>query len=204
MTLDLADVGALRRAKQVQRGRARALRDALAAQARERASTAILTTLTELPQWRSAGRVLAYSSIGSEVATHALFARVLREGKTLVLPRIDKAQRRLELFQVNAIEADTELGVWGIREPRSSCMRVDDHAVDLAIVPALLFDADGFRMGYGGGYYDELLPRLGTHCWRVGVAFAVQVVTDLVHDAHDQRVDLVLTESALYRIRGAA
>jgi 5-formyltetrahydrofolate cyclo-ligase len=121
-----------------------------------------------------------------------------------VLPRINKARRRLELLQVTSIERDTDAGVWGIREARSNCPAVATDSVDLVIVPGLAFDPAGERIGYGGGYYDELLPRLAPRCWRIAPAFDVQIVALVPSAAHDQRVDLILTESAEYQIRAAA
>jgi 5-formyltetrahydrofolate cyclo-ligase len=179
----------------------RARRDALDAHARERASQLIGDKLQRLDQWRTARSVLAYSSIGSELRTAPLLAATLAQGKVLVLPRINKAQRRLDLFQVSALQHDTETGVWGILEPRAQCPAVAAESVDLVIVPGLAFDSAGGRMGYGGGYYDELLPRLRPACWRIALAFAAQMVAEVPRGTHDERVDLIITEAAEYAIR---
>ena len=191
----------LKQAKAALRLHARARRDALGASAREHASSAIVAKLFQLTQWRTARRVLAYSSIGSELQMASLLAATPAEGKILVLPRINKAQRRLDLFQVSAWERDTEAGIWGILEPRTSCPTVAAESIELVIVPGLAFDPSGGRMGYGGGYYDELLPRLAPSCWRIALAFDAQVVPAVPCDPNDQRVDLIITESAEHAVR---
>lgn len=191
----------LKELKAALRLQVRARRDALDAHTHARVSNTIIDKLLSHEKWHLARSVLAYSSIGSELQTAPLLEATLAQGKALVLPRINKAQRRLDLFQVNALQRDTEAGVWGILEPRVQCPAVAAENVDLVIVPGLAFDLAGGRMGYGGGYYDELLPRLNQHCWRVALAFAAQIVAEVPREAHDECVDLLITEAGEYAIR---
>jgi 5-formyltetrahydrofolate cyclo-ligase len=71
---------------------------------------------------------------------------------------------------------------------------VDPVALDVVVVPGLAFTADGRRLGQGGGHYDRFLPRLRPDCVTVGVGFAEQLVDDLPTEAHDVRLDLVVTD----------
>jgi 5-formyltetrahydrofolate cyclo-ligase len=195
------DPAPLKHAKGGLRAQMRARRDALEARWRASASAAIVAKLLRLKPWGAARCVLAYSSIGSELQMAPLLATTLAQGKRLLLPRINQTQHCLDLYRVSDMQRDTQAGVWGIREPHASGTQVSAGDVDLVIVPGLAFDPTGNRMGYGGGYYDQLLPRLDSRCWRIALAFDTQVVAEVPHGANDQRVDLIITEAAEYAIR---
>ncbi|MFO1206734.1 MAG: 5-formyltetrahydrofolate cyclo-ligase [Burkholderiales bacterium] len=123
----------------------------------------------------------------------------LADGKWLVLPRVNCGERRFDLFAVSDLEAELAPGVWGILEVER-CATVAATAVDFVLVPGLGFDGDGGRLGYGGGFYDRLLVAMTT-ATRVAAAFSAQVVDAVPMTAHDQRVELVVTEDGLLRSR---
>ena len=80
----------------------------------------------------------------------------------------------------------------------SHCPLVAPEAIDLAIIPGVAFDPEtGVRLGRGGGYYDRLLASPGFRAVTVGACFDLQLVAGLPAEEHDQRVDLVVSESAL-------
>jgi 5-formyltetrahydrofolate cyclo-ligase len=112
----------------------------------------------------------------------------------LLLPRIDKVRRRLDLYRVQDVDVDLTAGVWGIREPAAHCALADASSVEFMLVPGVAFTARGERLGYGGGYYDRLLAGIGDAVPRVAAAFSVQVVETLPLAAHDRRVHMVVTE----------
>jgi 5-formyltetrahydrofolate cyclo-ligase len=89
-----------------------------------------------------------------------------------------------------------EPGSFGIPEPFSHWPKARP---DLLLVPLLAFDADGHRLGYGGGFYDRTLALLKVPA--IGIAYAGQEVTVLPHDSHDAVLDAVLTERGLTRFR---
>lgn len=144
--------------------------------------------------------MLAYLSFGQEVSTAGVITWLQGRGCALVLPRIDRAAHRLELYRVRDTTLDTVPGVWGIREPDPSrCPPADLNDIELIIVPGVAFTPAGDRLGYGGGYYDELLARWQRPPPRVAAAFDLQVVGELPIASHDQPVDVIVTPSALFR-----
>ena len=177
-----------------------ARRDALDPAERMRRSSAALDRVQGLAAFRQARVALGYASFGSEIDTRGWLDGVLAGGRALVLPRIDRAARRLTLHRVRDLRADLVPGVWGIAEPDPSRCRTASLAeIDFVLVPGLVFDPEGGRLGYGAGYYDRLLgawpaplPPL------VSAAFDVQVVPSVPVLATDHRVDLVVTESRIY------
>jgi 5-formyltetrahydrofolate cyclo-ligase len=178
-------------------------RDALDPAERARRSSVVLERVLRLPAFRQARVVLGYASFGSELDTHPFLRTVLTGRRGLVLPRIDRAARRLALHEVKDLESDLRAGTWGILEPDAArCPAAAPAQIDFVLMPGLVFDPDGGRVGYGAGYYDRLLgewpeplPLL------VAAAFDLQVVPAVPVLATDHRVDVVVTETRMYSKR---
>lgn len=137
------------------------------------------------------GLVLAYVALADEVDLGPLLTGWASEGR-LVLPRVDG--HHLTLHRVADL-ADLAVGAFGIREPVGP---EDVGVADLTtvVVPGRGFDTDGQRLGRGRGYYDRLLAE-GT-ARRFGVAYAVQRVERLPHEAHDVPMHAVVTDDGLH------
>ena len=194
-----ADDNDLRPAKQALRRQILAERAALSTHERARLSGLITARLLDLPELERARCVLAYLSFGHELSTAGLVA-FLRERKvTVVLPRIERAAHRLDLYRVDDLSLDTTPGVWGIREPDPQrCRPAALNEIDLIVVPGVAFTTAGARLGYGGGYYDELLSRWEHPPLLIAPAFDLQVVPELPTTPDDRPVDVVITETAFY------
>jgi len=177
-----------------------ARRDGTDALDRTEASRRITDQLLKLPSFDSAAAVLVYLSFGSEFDTSAFIAAILAQGRRLILPRVNKKLRSLELFSVTDLARDVVPGVWGIREPNPDrCNPATAGQIGLILAPGVAFTSRCERLGYGGGFYDRLLSE-----WRgrrptvVAAAFKLQIVDALPIDPTDIPVDLVVTEDAIY------
>ncbi len=146
-------------------------------------SVQLWAMLAQLPEYESARTVMAYSSMESEPDTDGLVARLDRDGKVLVLPRI--VGDHIEPARVGA---GTVAGTWGILEPDGDV--VDRASIDLVIVPGVAFTTGGARLGHGKAYYDRFL--VGLQASTVGACFDEQIVDALPMDAHDVWLDHVL------------
>jgi 5-formyltetrahydrofolate cyclo-ligase len=91
--------------------------------------------------------------------------------------------------------ADVVAGFRGIPEPRPDAPPVSPQAVDWVLVPGVAFDVAGGRLGYGGGYYDRLLPAMRAGTPRVAAAFEAQIVAHVPRAPHDAGVDAIVTEA---------
>ena len=117
------------------------------------------------------GSVLSFSSMGSEIANKSL-NQLLAKRKQLVLPRC--AGPYLQLYSVSDL-AHLQLGSYGLLEPNLAiCPEVQLSTVDVILVPGIVFDADGYRIGYGKGYYDRLLAV--ATATTIGVGFLEQKI----------------------------
>jgi 5-formyltetrahydrofolate cyclo-ligase len=177
-----------------------ARRDALDAEKRGALSRAITARLLALDSYRAAVCIAAYMSFGGELETGPLIADVLARGKTLALPRVDRESRGIRFYAVRDLERDLAAGVWGIRQPRpDACTDLAPASLEFMLVPGVAFTRRGERLGYGGGYYDAFIRGLAHRPALVAGAFELQIVPELPTTERDQRVDLVVTESAEYR-----
>ncbi len=177
-------------------------RDALSQDARRGKSGAIARRLLEQPEYRLAGFVLCYVNFRSEVGTRGIIARALMDGKKVILPKVDRKAHRLRLFEITDEADDLEAGYMGIYEPVEGRAReASPGEVDLVVLPGVGFDAEGGRLGYGGGYYDRVIETLRPGVPLVALAFDLQVVGHIPVEGHDKRVDKIITETRLVEAR---
>ncbi len=186
-------------AKQATRRRVLALRDSLSADARERKAVHMTKKLTALPAFAAARTIAAYASFGTEFDTGPLLTEVLASGKRLLLPRVDRESHRIQFHVVTDLSGALIPGPWGIREPDpAQCAAADAIEIEFMLVPGVGFTRHCERLGYGGGFYDAVMGEVPLDTAKVAAAFDVQIVDELPLEPHDQRVDLVVTESATY------
>ena len=173
-------------------------RDALDPAFRQAASRRIVDAVLTRDAFRHARSVMAYATFGSEVDTSVLCETVLREGKALLLPRVDKSRDAIRVYEVRDLARDLDVNRWGIREPRpETCREIDPGELEFVFVPGVAFDARGGRLGYGKAYYDHLLAastQAGCAPALVAGAFAVQIVEEVPMEPHDVRIPVIVTE----------
>jgi 5-formyltetrahydrofolate cyclo-ligase len=184
----------LRQAKRELRDRVLQARDALSAEDRLRAGAAIAAAIATRADFAAAGTVLLTLSFRSEWDTRPLVAVALAAGKTVGVPRVDPARRMLEACRLSDFDLDLAPGFGGITEPLPHCAPVALAAIDWVLVPGVAFDTSGYRVGYGGGYYDRLLPLLRHNARRISGALELQVVDRVPAGPHDIPVDAIVTE----------
>lgn len=190
----------LEAAKRELRRRLVAQRRALGADVREAASLAACARIATLPEWREARTVAIYAAHRGELDPAGLFAH--REGRRLLFPVVEDGDPILRFFRVDD-PARLSPGAYGILAPTvDPAAELPLDAIDLFVVPGVAFDAEGHRLGLGGGYYDATLPLARRQAPRLGFAHAFQVVAAVPHAAHDVRVDLVVTEGSVLRVAG--
>lgn len=181
--------------KRDMRARAKRIRQAAARQAGDLAAQTFcdhgLSLIADLPPAIISG----YMPIGDEADIRPLMDRLHDAGHQLALPVIVQKGQPLE-FRAWAPGTPLAAAQWGILEPAA------DQAVlepDILLSPLLAFDDQGYRLGYGGGFYDRSVAALRAlkSVQFVGVAFDEQRVDAVPRDAYDQRLDCILTPSGV-------
>jgi 5-formyltetrahydrofolate cyclo-ligase len=172
-------------------------RDALSEQQRNLKSSLILERLSGMGVFKEAVSFFVYVSFASEVETHGLIRILLDVGKHVSVPCIDRSSKIMTASVIKSMEHDLRPGCFGILEPAPGCLnQVESRLIDVVIVPGAAFTTDGFRIGYGGGYYDRFLKSCPAVS--VGIAFDMQVVDKIPFDVQwDVPLDYVVTESRI-------
>lgn len=191
----------MREVKRATRDRVLRARDAIPAEVRAEAGSAIVKALAARGDFREARTVMLSLSFRSEYETRPLFEAALASGKVVSAPRVNAASRMLEAYAVVDLQRDVAPGFRGIAEPLPHCQPVALDAIDWVLVPGVAFDTRGHRIGYGGGYYDRLLPLLRGDARRIAGAFELQVVEQVPAAPHDLKVDAIVTERRTMELR---
>ena len=171
-----------------------AAREALSEQERSVLDDRITQKLLATSEYAEATTVLTYVSVSSEVSTRMFIERALRDGKTVAVPRCLPGHC-LEFVAIVSLE-QLVAAPFNLLEPAKElpALTEDQKNNSICIVPALLVDTKGYRLGYGAGFYDRFLSTYPGK--KICLAYQQNLSrTMLPHTAFDVAVDLVITES---------
>jgi 5-formyltetrahydrofolate cyclo-ligase len=143
--------------------------------------------------WQEARAILFYAPIDGEMNLIPLLEEALAAGRTVALPGFVPATATYGAFVIADWRRDCRPGKFGVLEPAPSCAAWPLNRLDLALVPGLAFDLSGQRLGRGRGFFDRLLARSGGV--KCGVAFDSQIVARVPAEAHDVRMNFILTQT---------
>lgn len=155
----------------------------------------IQNAFLETESYQNAKTIMTYLSYKSEVDTITLLEKMLQDGKTVLSP-VCKENGEMEAHLVSSKE-DLAPGKFGILVPSGKAV-ISPEKIDLVICPGCAFTEKGFRLGYGGGYYDRFLPK--TKAVTCGF-FYEDLKTSFVPDETDIPLDMIVTEKTIYRFR---
>lgn len=182
------------------RKRMKMVRGAVPESARAQRANAIQRALVEMPEFESARVVAAYCSVRDEVDTSEVVRRVWAENKTVAYPRVDG--ERLVLHEVTP-DTVLSLGSYDVPEPPASAPTVAESDIDFIIVPALAVEPNGHRIGYGGGFFDRLLPTL-PQAFRCAVVYDFQLISEVPTLPTDVPVHAIVTDAQVIRCGDSA
>jgi len=187
-------------AKHAARQRARDTRDCLDLQVCCEHAASIARQLLALPEMAGVATVLTYAALPAELDPSSAIAELRDRGVRIAYTRIEAPG----VLCMHLVENETELipGPLSIRQPSQDSPRLSYDEIDLVLVPGVAFDESGARLGYGGGYFDRLLPLLRADCARIGIAFDEQLLPEIPAEEHDECVDVVVTPSRVIRPPG--
>ncbi|MBR2152054.1 MAG: 5-formyltetrahydrofolate cyclo-ligase [Clostridia bacterium] len=158
----------------------------------------VFNRFLKLNQYASSTTILAYVSTNIEVDTRKIIERALEDGKRVAVPYCVPDTRLLEFYLIDSLD-DLMPGAFGVLEPTPDPeKRLIDWEKSLCVVPGLCFDFNGYRLGFGKGYYDRFLSEYTGI--RVGICYSSGVRGHLHHGRYDRTVDVLVTEKNIKSI----
>src|SRR6056297_1690295 len=165
-------------------------------------SKIISKKILSLKEIKESKNIMIYVSYRSEVSTNKLIISLLNKNKRIFAPYCIKDEKRMEVVEIENPDQDLEKGAYGIKEPakRIRNNKIDPKNLDIVVVPAVAFSKSGYRVGYGGGYYDRFLERLANKTISIGINYEEMLFDKVPKEDHDLAVDMVVTDKRLLRI----
>lgn len=173
-------------------------REQLVPTVRATRSRQIVNAVIEWVQGKDFDSVMLYLSMKSEVETEALLEYLLREGKLVCAPMVDTQQCQLIPRRIQNVKTELVRHRYGMLEPNVACPIVPHARLQLIVVPGIAFDCNGYRLGYGMGFYDMFLPKC-PHAVAIGLAYQIQLVENTFPQPWDVPVHKIFTELGRHR-----
>ena len=161
-------------------------------------SDIITDKLLNLDCIKNAKNIMLYLDFNNDVSTDSLIKKLLNLGKIVSSPITLKEERKLIPSQITDLKNGIQYGAYNIREPKPECSpAINIKDLDVIIVPAVAYDKNCYRLGYGGGFYDRFLENLRKDAVTIGIAFDLQIFDEVPKEAHDAQLDYIVTESRI-------
>ncbi|HEX7064627.1 MAG TPA: 5-formyltetrahydrofolate cyclo-ligase [Bacillales bacterium] len=161
-------------------------------------SASISNKLTRLPEWKQSKVIAMTMSTDDEIDTKPVIRTAWAENKQVAVPKSDSDTKKMDFRRIKSLD-QVEEGFAGICEPKTiETESVSPEKIDLLVVPGLVFDRKGYRIGFGGGFYDRYLADYRNVA--VSFAFEMQLVDRIPIEPFDQPVDIILTERRVIRM----
>ena len=176
------------------------LRNSLSKQEAGRKSAEISKKLFSLPEFEESKVVMFYVSFENEVATPNMIEKALELGKKVCVPISKPKEKGVVAGFIKSL-SDLEKKPNGLMEPKKVVV-CDPKEIDLIVVPGVVFDKEGYRIGYGGGFYDKLIRQVPRKTKAIGLCFEQNVEKRLPRQSHDAKMNKIVTEERVIGVVG--
>lgn len=159
-------------------------------------SEKIANNLFSLSEYKNAENIMVYFSANGEVLTDEIIERAKKDGKRLFAPVV------CDNFEMEAVEfkdnGDLSVGSYNITEPKGD-KKISPEGLDLIIVPGVVFGKNMHRLGYGRGYYDRFLKKIGKNTIKAGISFSENIILNVTPGEFDVPLDMIICEECILR-----
>ena len=187
----------IRKKKNDIREKYKALRQAILPDVKVKMDEKICNTFLSLATYRYASVLLMYAPKSDEVNIFPIAERALADGKQIAFPRCKPETHDMDYHYITSLD-QLKKGSYGLLEPTPELPIYDfreSKAPAACIVPALVYDKHGYRLGYGKGYYDRYLGNYSGS--KVGMIYSDYIIDSLPRGRFDLNVDFIVTEKGL-------
>lgn len=150
--------------------------------------------------FNKAENIFIYIGFGSEINTADYINDFLNMGKRIFIPRTNIEEKTMEAVEIQSLD-NLVKDKYGILEPSEDIEAVEKVELDLIILPGVVFDVNGGRIGYGGGYYDKYLQNLDESIPKVALCYDFQVINKVPMEEHDIKADCIITEKRVIKLK---
>ena len=189
----------VREEKRRLRARYRKLRKECPPDVKARLDKALTQKVLDMDEYKACNTLFIFVSSPIECDTHEIIADALKSGKLVAVPRCCNKSGMMDFYRITSFD-DLECGMYSLMEPDpEKCEKITDYSHGLCIVPGLCFDLEGYRVGFGKGYYDRFLNEFkGT---TAGICLSKYVEKQLPRGNHDRHTDILVTEKFINRMK---
>ena len=144
--------------------------------------------------FQKASNILAYIPCRNEVDIRDVIEKAWQLNKRIIIPKTDLIEKQIYPYLINSWQ-ELELGNYQLLEPtidKKKPFPITD--IEVVLIPGVAFDKNGYRLGYGGGFYDRFFSNYQTNFYKIGIAYDFQIFNQLPVLKHDFPVDEIITE----------
>jgi len=157
---------------------------------RHNADYQIFRNIITSDAYQTSNTIFCFVSTEDEVNTYPIIEHALNTGKCVVVPKCI-AKGSMHAYQIKSFN-DLESGKYGIQEPKEYCKLIQPSDIDLAVVPCLSCNSEGYRIGYGGGFYDRYLH--GENFIKIAICYKELLLEEIPTDSFDEKIDIIISE----------
>ncbi|MBZ2175933.1 5-formyltetrahydrofolate cyclo-ligase [Schnuerera sp. xch1] len=160
-------------------------------------SKIIQDNLFNFKPFKRSNFIFTFISTDEEINTHNIIKKSIIAGKRIGVPITVPKEKKMIVSELKDFDKELELGFYDILTPQNKYIReVSPNIIDVVLVPGLIFTKDGYRIGYGGGYYDRFLNKT-TDVVKIGLCFEMQLSETIPISTYDIPVDYIITEERI-------
>ncbi|MBQ1814443.1 MAG: 5-formyltetrahydrofolate cyclo-ligase [Ruminococcus sp.] len=179
------------------RARCKKLRESCPPEVKARLDKALTEKVLGMEEYKACETLFIFVSSPIECETRQIIADALQRGKRVAVPRCADRSGKMDFYYIRSFD-DLSRGTFGLEEPDpQTCERVTDLSSGFCIVPGLCFDLEGYRVGFGKGYYDRFLDEFGGVT--AGICYTKFTEKQLPRGAFDRHTDILVTERFINR-----
>lgn len=164
---------------------------------KRRLDEGLTKNILSMDEYIACDRLFVFVSSAIECDTSAVIQDAFAKGKQVAVPRCADKSGKMDFYIIHSAD-DLEEGMFSLREPNpETCEKTEDFSRGLCIVPGLCFDLEGYRVGFGKGYYDRFLDNFGGTT--AGICYSKYTLKQLPRGTHDRHTDILVTEKFINR-----
>lgn len=187
----------IRQRKRELRAKYRRIRQSMPPQLKSSLDSRLTEQILQLDEYKSCQTLFAFVSGEIECDTSVVIDDALKNGKRVAVPKCGEVSGEMDFYYINS-RSDLSRGKFGILEPvPEKCEMAEDYSSGLCLVPGLCFDYQGYRIGFGKGYYDRFLQSFGGTT--AGICYYKCTQNTLPKGVYDRPVDILVTERFVNR-----